>query len=553
MMKKRNQKRKVKIPMSKVLLHILTLCYILIIFSAPLFADKKTDLPGTQITIPWDDFEKLSSQKVDTVKIIPPVDVPVPIIFDDINIQIILNDSNVECSYNLHYVNMSNREWSTKNLISEHNDFRFTSVICPKGDFLQYSNDGYKLISKKNINKSRRLLIGQWQMNAELSRGYREIKFPFPQVSKGSITIKAPFDYTDINLENSVLLSKNRKGNYKYYKFTLPSYTSDAKIKYAPPVPEIIDSSKVKVDRAKVKKSSKVTSFNETAIFTAEDNTFVISTINLNVAHAPITSFTIKKPANYTLLKIEGNGIKKWSYIDSTEIEIKLTFELEGKYSLLLIGESKKSDILHAVPTFTVPIAMRESGIFAIAVEGNGEGQFEELRNAVSTPVSQYLKKLSPLMQKSFNKFNKRSDDIILSGINYKAPYSATYTIKRHKLINVASAISDSGTLITAITEDGKLLHQASYLIKQRNKQFISLKLPDSCDLWSVKINGNDVAPFIDNDGGLRVSLQRYTGLNNATSLNLSLTYFKKIENLKNNKKVILNAPIPDIPVNVFK
>lgn len=505
------------------------------------------DLPGTQITVPWNDFNSLVNRKVDTLIITPQIKAPVSLVFEKIDISINLQDSIANTDYILTYRNVSDAEWSTKLLLQKNIIQTFSGIKSTAGDYVQISDSGYILLSQRSKNEKPRVLKCNWIQNAELSRGVKFIDFAIPDVIQGQISITAPKEFENVSVEDALLISKINRGNNIIYRYTLPTKRSNLRVNYTPPVKEADDDQDVVVI-SKDKKDSRITVFQEGAIFSSKSSTFLLNNIKLNVLNSPITSVKIEMPKNYTLLKVKGNGINNWKIIDSSYIEINFTFELEGNYSLLFVGEVKNQYSL-VVPSFGVVKATRQSGIFAIAVEGNGEGSYEKMVNCIALPLPEFSKKLSQNMRNEIRKYNKDPEGFTIAGINYKYPFSATYSVKHHTYFNVADAIADSGTIISMLSDDGKVLTNVSYYLQQRSKQFLQFELPDSCDLWEIKINGKDVAPFIGDDGTLRLSLQRYTS-NDVQNLIVNLTYFKKILSFKKMKSMKMIAPVPDIPIN---
>lgn len=518
-----------------------------LIFNAFAENNMGISLPGTRITLPINEFNELSDKKVDTVFVKPKIDAPEPILFNDLNVQLEVIDSFVRCSYFVKYRNESDEAWSSKKLYNDQFNGRFTSIACYNGDYLSCVDSGYVLLSQKKNIKIERTLACKWIMCSENLKGYRKLTFPLPVVAKGKITIKVPSTYNDVEMTNGVLISKKKRGKYIEIVYTLPS-NDNVEISYALPIIEDINSA---INNMKIvnHKKSIITAFQETALLASDENIMVANNLKVNVLNSPVSIFTIDIPNNFTLLKVEGEGIKKWGFIDSNKIQINLTFELEGDYSLSFLGEMK-GDSLLSVPAFKVEYAIRQNGIFALALDKNGEGEISGLDGGELLSVSGFFKKCSSQMNNLIKRQRKSSDDFILAGSINKYPFKIKCKTKYHKIIDVASAIADSGSLITTITDEGKIVTRATYLFKQRNKQFVSLTLPKGCELWSVTLNGKDIVPYIDDDGYVRISLQRFTDGINQKNIIINFTYFQFKENLSESKCVELIAAVPDCPVN---
>lgn len=534
--------------MKRIMLFQLAILLIVLFINAYGQNNMGISLPGTLITLPINEFSELSNKRVDTVYAKPKIDAPEAILFNNLNVKIQLIDSLVWCSYSIDYQNVSEESWSIKKLYNNQFEEKFTFIDCFNGDYLNSTDSGYVLLSQKNNDKAKRNLSCKWMMYSEHSKGYRKLNFPLPAVSKGKITIRVPETFTDIEMTSGVLISKKKSGKNVELVYTLSS-DDNVEISYALPIIEDVDSTSNVDLKIEDHKESVITAFQQTALFVSDENTIVLNNLNINVLNSPVSLFTIDMPNNFTLLKVEGEGIKKWSFIGSNRIQINLTFELEGYYSLAFLGEMK-SDSLISVPEFRVEKAIRQNGIFALALDKNGEGEINTLEGGDVLSVSEYLKKCSSQMNRLLNNQKKSSNDFFLAGSIKKYPFKIKFKIKYHNLIDVASAIVDSGSLITTITDDGKIVTKATYLFKQRNKQFVSLTLPKGCELWSVTLNGRDIVPYIDNDGLVRVALQRFTNGITPQNIIVDFTYFMVQEDISESKKIELKAAVPDCPVN---
>lgn len=534
--------------MKRIMLFQLAILLIVLFINAYGQNNMGISLPGTLITLPINEFSELSNKRVDTVYAKPKIDAPEAILFNNLNVKIQLIDSLVWCSYSIDYQNVSEESWSIKKLYNNQFEEKFTFIDCFNGDYLNSTDSGYVLLSQKNNDKAKRNLSCKWMMYSEHSKGYRKLNFPLPAVTKGKITIRVPETFTDIEMTSGVLISKKKSGKNVELVYTLSS-DDNVEISYALPIIEDVDSTSNVDLKIEDHKESVITAFQQTALFVSDENTIVLNNLNINVLNSPVSLFTIDMPNNFTLLKVEGEGIKKWSFIGSNRIQINLTFELEGYYSLAFLGEMK-SDSLISVPEFRVEKAIRQNGIFALALDKNGEGEINTLEGGDVLSVSEYLKKCSSQMNRLLNNQKKSSNDFFLAGSIKKYPFKIKFKIKYHNLIDVASAIVDSGSLITTITDDGKIVTKATYLFKQRNKQFVSLTLPKGCELWSVTLNGRDIVPYIDNDGLVRVALQRFTNGITPQNIIVDFTYFMVQEDISESKKIELKAAVPDCPVN---
>jgi type II secretory pathway pseudopilin PulG len=125
--------------------------------------------------------------------------------------------------------------------------------------------------------------------------------------------------------------------------------------------------------------------------------------------------------------------------------------------------------------------------------------------------------------------------------------YRHSVQVTRFDEVPVLDAVADRTELTTVLTEEGQLLTQASFMVKNNEKQFQRFKLPASSEFWSSYVNGQPAKPERDGDWYL-VPLPRDANRDQAFAVDM--VYAQKI-NLKTSlfpRHVELMAPLTDIP-----
>ncbi|HUK81659.1 MAG TPA: hypothetical protein VLZ12_03410 [Verrucomicrobiae bacterium] len=110
----------------------------------------------------------------------------------------------------------------------------------------------------------------------------------------------------------------------------------------------------------------------------------------------------------------------------------------------------------------------------------------------------------------------------------------------------VLQAVADRTQLTTVLTDAGQLLTQASFMVKNNDKQFQTFTLPAGADFWACYVAGQPVKPERDGDKVL-VPLPR--GANRDQAVAVDIVYAQKIGSLKTilPREVGLVAPRTDI------
>ena len=100
------------------------------------------------------------------------------------------------------------------------------------------------------------------------------------------------------------------------------------------------------------------------------------------------------------------------------------------------------------------------------------------------------------------------------------------------------------------MTEDGKTLIQASYAIRNNQRNFLKLKLPEGAVVWSAALSGKPIRPGQTPDGSLLLPLEKGRSGEKAPAFAAELLYLVRGDKWTNNGAVKLNLPVVDLPVS---
>jgi prepilin-type processing-associated H-X9-DG protein len=127
--------------------------------------------------------------------------------------------------------------------------------------------------------------------------------------------------------------------------------------------------------------------------------------------------------------------------------------------------------------------------------------------------------------------------------------YDLSVDVQRFESADVLSAVADRTQLTSVLTDAGELLTQASFMVKNNDKQFQRFVLPQGANFWSCYVNGQAAKPERDpKDQALLVPLPR--GANRDEAFAVDIVYAEKKAALKSNwgQALQLHAPQTDVP-----
>lgn len=125
--------------------------------------------------------------------------------------------------------------------------------------------------------------------------------------------------------------------------------------------------------------------------------------------------------------------------------------------------------------------------------------------------------------------------------------YQHTVRVTRFEELPVLAAVADRTELISVITEEGQMLTQASFMVKNNEMQAQRFTLPPGSELWSTFVNGQPTKPERDGEDIL-VALPRDANRDQAFSVDI---VYKQSVDFKSSlfaRRLELKAPLTDVP-----
>lgn len=523
---------------------------LLLLFCSALAAPQHIDLPKSSVTLPWSVFQSFSQRKPDTVFITPKGKPPVAAALGEMQVTAVLHDSVVEMSLSVYYTVLSEQGWAEVKIFPGDKHYALSSVSLPAGDFLRMTEDGYVLTADAGKGKTKRRLLIAWTAAVRNEEGVSSLGMSLPPALQCALDIVAPASFTEVAAGEAYCSGKERTASTIHYHYLMGAPFNDCEITYKIPIKTAPADSVIAEKPESGSKQPVITARQELIVFPTKGNIFAYTALHLNVIRAPITRFTIELPDSFTLLTITGSGIRSWKRPKKGNvIEVELEFKLEGNYTLHCAGELP-ADTVVTIPVVKVREATHQTGIFACGIEKETEALFRSINNCVGISLDDFSRGLSLGFADSIMRYDHSLRDIALAGQYFKLPFSANVLLRRHGALPVADAICDGGSIRTVISKDAKMLTQANFLIRHRDRQFISLRLPDSASLWSFTVDGVSRSPSKDNNGSYKISLQRHMSATSADRPTmLEFTYLQTVKTSASGGALRLTAPVPGIPV----
>jgi hypothetical protein len=194
------------------------------------------------------------------------------------------------------------------------------------------------------------------------------------------------------------------------------------------------------------------------------------------------------------------------------------------------------------VPLVRLPGAERESGGVAVEVLGAGEigdRQPQALDPADPSELGELLAGRESPSMLAFRFRAQRGQD----------PRNLTVTVARYTPQAVLIANVEEARYDALLEEEGKVLVRARYAVRNNQRAFLGVTLPNSATLWSATVAGRPLRPGIAPGGSLLLPLEKGRSGSEAPAFAVELTYIQRVSAWADRGRTTVALPSLDLPV----
>ena len=263
------------------------------------------------------------------------------------------------------------------------------------------------------------------------------------------------------------------------------------------------------------------------------------ATVRYGILNQGVQQFRLRIPAHWRNVEFTGPGIRRKDQ-QGDLWTLALQDKVWGGYTLVLTYDHEfdpKGATLNGSGVQTLDVE-RQAGFVAVTTAAALKLEPE--------PPGEALRAIDPVeLPEADRKLITRP--VLLAYRHTGGSFDLKLRLTRHDEFAVLDAVADRTQLTTVLTEAGEMLTQASFMVKNNDRQFQKFQLPKGATLWGVYVNGEPVKAESDGDW-LLVSLPR--AANRDQSFAVDLKYAQQREPLGRflPQSLELTAPGTDVP-----
>ena len=274
----------------------------------------------------------------------------------------------------------------------------------------------------------------------------------------------------------------------------------------------------------------------------AEDSAQMSARVGIDVVQGVAERVTLMLPPSLVISQVSGALVGDWE-VRGSNLVVSFLEPVERSASVTVSGEARIArDGKVPVPLMRVGSAERETGGVAVEVLGAGEIKDVASRGLDPADASDLGPMVAGRLSPALVAFRSRPQA-------FDAPRSLEVTVARYTPQEVLLANIEEARYTTLLTEDGKTLVEAAYAVRNSQRSFLAVTLPQGATLWSVSIDGRPVKPGRTAEGALLLPILKERASSGSASA-VRVFFLDRGQRWTPEGIVAVHLPAVDLPVS---
>jgi hypothetical protein len=251
---------------------------------------------------------------------------------------------------------------------------------------------------------------------------------------------------------------------------------------------------------------------------------------------------TLSVPAGVAVNQVNGPTVADWT-IANGQLRVRFLDPISSETSFVVQADTRAPrDGTIAVPLFRVPAAERETGGVAVDVVGAGEIAGRESRGLEQADPSDLGEIVTGRESPSMMAFRLRP----LAG---GEPRSLNVTVVRYTPQAVLVANVEEARYRVLAADDGRLLVEARYAVRNNQRSFLKVMLPADSTVWSASIAGRPTRPGVAEANAVLLPLEKARAGEEPPAFVVELIYFQRVAEWDKQGRARVELPAIDLPI----
>jgi len=274
-----------------------------------------------------------------------------------------------------------------------------------------------------------------------------------------------------------------------------------------------------------------------------EEVSAMSAVVRAEVQQGMARELSLAIPAGMVINEVNGATVADWEVIGGL-LRVRFLDPVTTEVSFVVQGEGRlPADGEVTVPLVRIPAAERETGGVAVSVLGAGEIEKHQMRGLEPADVSDFADVIAGRESPSMVAFRLRP-------IGGADPRGLNVVVKRYTPQAVLIANVEEARYRALIAEDGLLLVEAHYALRNNQRGFLKVTLPPGATIWSASVAGKPVRPGVAEGDAVLLALEKGRAGEDAPTFPVRITYLQSIERWIDKGPARLLLPALDLPIS---
>jgi hypothetical protein len=274
-----------------------------------------------------------------------------------------------------------------------------------------------------------------------------------------------------------------------------------------------------------------------------EEITQITVAVRLEVLEGIARDVVLAIPTGVVVNQVNGPTVGEWNVANGA-LSVRLLDPVSTEASFVVQAEARTPrEGPMAVPLIRVPAAERESGGVAVDVVGAGEIGERQARGLEPADVTDLGEIVTGRDSPSMLAFR-------LKPIAGAEPRSLNVTVVRYTPQAVLIANVEEARYRVLASEDGRLLVEGRYAVRNNQRSFLKVTLPPGATLWSARLAGRPIRPGVAEANAVLLPLEKGRAGEEAPAFVVELMYLLRIDDWMRNGRARIDLPALDLPVS---
>ena len=274
-----------------------------------------------------------------------------------------------------------------------------------------------------------------------------------------------------------------------------------------------------------------------------EETSPLTAMVRVEVVQGQASSIDVALVDGLVINQVSGALVADWDFRPGT---LKVTFfePLGSQTSFAVSGEARvPREGSVPIPLLRLPAAERETGGVAVEVLGAGEIGERQPRGLDPADPADLGDPVSGRASPSMVAFRFRPQD-------GRADRALALTVARYAPQAVLIANVEEARYDALSGEEGKTLVRARYAVRNNQRAFLDVRLPNDATLWSASVGGRPVRPGVAPGGSLLLPLQKGRTGEESPAFVVEVTYVQRGAAWNDTGRTALPLPAIDLPIS---